>query len=249
MTAYDNTDTYLGIGYTNGGASGTPLTTVLVADDINFASGSAGSRVKIVTLSAYNTGSASLRVNINAWFYAADGQGGGPGTLLGSFRTIPLVPPGVRLISIIDGAGGSFFTVPTSERIWAGVSFDGRPDNLTSASTLNQYGQGVYGPARVGSSGDRIFVGRQAAPTRETTPWERSPNRHSEGTLRLTSGGVSMCNRCRSRVRCWRSRGVRSGCCGVGGRGAEAESPARVFPPHCRGIDWPYGPRTRSLAP
>ena len=158
VPAYDNTTTFAGSGYVNGGATATSAITTLVADDINFAAGSAGLGVRSFTFSVANFDTATFTARPRVRFYAADGTGGAPGTFIAGFSFNPIsFAPGVGPVNTADfGAATPAFTIPTNLKIWAGITFDNVGATATAAN-LNNLGQGLYNPPTVGTSADQFF--------------------------------------------------------------------------------------------
>jgi hypothetical protein len=161
LTLYSNTTNFTGFGVTHGGAAnvgGDNITTML-ADDITTAPGSAGLGVNQLVFSVLNINTSATLARPLVRFYADDGAGGGPGTLLGAINLSPIsFNPGV--VSLIPYTSSStLFNVPADGKFWAGLTFD--DNNGTTGATLaalNNLGEGIYNPPTVGSSADVFFA-------------------------------------------------------------------------------------------
>lgn len=149
-TVYSNTANFQAFGYTNGGASGTSLTS-LVADDITPITGFAGSKVTTFSFSVVNFNTTASTFSPLVEFYNTNGAGGGPGTLLAAFQFNPLTVASGTVNVFTAASAAGFFALPTGT-FWAGESFTGAP-----AATLNNLGQGLYSPPTIGSSQDVFF--------------------------------------------------------------------------------------------
>ncbi|MDQ6860040.1 MAG: hypothetical protein M3032_02645 [Verrucomicrobiota bacterium] len=165
VTAYSNITTFSGFGLTNGGAAsnGSFFATTMVADDLNLIAGAAGQSVTGFRFSVanFNSTAVSARPTIN--FYAINGAGGGPGTLLASltFNAISFTAGSVATFTFNQA---NLFTIPANGSIWAGIFFDNSGTTAT-ATQLNNLGQGIYNPPTVGSSADLFFQGTTAGPS------------------------------------------------------------------------------------
>jgi hypothetical protein len=159
LSIYSNVTNFLGTAATNGTATlqGTNTITALLADDLTFArtppTNITGYRF---TVANFNATAVSVRPLVR--FYAADGPGGTPGTLLGgnNFNAISF-PAGNVSILTATGAGIGPFTL-TTQTIWAGITFDNN-NGATGATLaqLNNFGQGHYNPPNRGTSADLAF--------------------------------------------------------------------------------------------
>lgn len=156
---YSNVTTFLGTGTRNTLATlqGTNTITALVADDLTFVrtppTSITGYRF---TVANFNATAVSARPLVR--FYANNGPGGGPGTLLGgnNFNAISFAAGNVVILTA-SGAGIGPFTL-TTQTIWAGVTFDN--NNGATGATLAQLdnlGQGNYNPPDRGTSADLAF--------------------------------------------------------------------------------------------
>lgn len=143
--------------FAQGPSEGSPTTTRIAADDITFAAGSAGKSVTRIIWSVYNSTSTDITARINLFFWDSDGTDGDPGTFLGNG---PLSPQPLQHQAITYFAltiPENIFVVPTSERIWAGMSFDNGGGATASNSDIDSLGQVVAGPPDVGSSADVFY--------------------------------------------------------------------------------------------
>ena len=159
IVIYDNTTTSLSAQVINGGATST--ITRLVADDIHFATGTAGQNITGFSFTVFNADTVSFSARPRVRFWLPDGTGGGPGTYYNSigFSFSP--------ITFVAGDNGFFtasfatpvagFTVPAGEVFWAGMTFDNSTATATTAN-LNNLGQDLYNPPLLGSSTDMIFT-------------------------------------------------------------------------------------------
>lgn len=154
--AYSNLTNFSGFGADSGGASGTSGT-ILVADDLHLAAGTAGERVTGFTDCTADYFFFNVSVTAHVRFYADDGFGGRPGTLLAARdfdqTLVPTSPPDEpSLSSYTDPAG--FFVVPTDEVVWAGIYFTSA---TASVEELNHVGQGLFYAPTIGSTEDFFF--------------------------------------------------------------------------------------------
>lgn len=159
-TAYSNVTNFSGQGFINGGATvGTPLSTVLVADDINLGAGIGGRLITSFQFTVANFNTTTLTIRPTVSFYAANGAGSGPGTLLAALGFNPIsVNAGNGSIFTFTNAAGVFMA-PASGSFWAGVSFDnGGTSTATTAAQVNNFGQLLFNPPTVGTSSNVFFV-------------------------------------------------------------------------------------------
>lgn len=161
INRYANVTTFTGSAFASGGAqnqAGNTITTLL-ADDINR-TGAAGQALTDFTFSVanLNTGNVSARPRVR--FYAADGVGGGPGTLIGGYTFNPIsFVPGVSTFFTGLLVGGP--VMPTS--FWAGITFDNNTGATgATAAQLNNLGQGLFDPPTLGTSADRHWISAAA---------------------------------------------------------------------------------------
>lgn len=159
---YSNVTTFLGAGVANGGAAlqaGNTITR-LVADDLTPTGG--GVDVFDFTFSVVNFDAVALTFRPRVRFWFADGAGGGPGTYYNlpasvGFTFNPVTVNATTIVLFTASLGTGQMTMPTST-FWAGMTFD--DNNGTTGATaaqLNNLGQGLFGPATVGSSADLYF--------------------------------------------------------------------------------------------
>jgi hypothetical protein len=162
-TVYDNTENFLGYVYPNGGAteiSGDDIT-ALVADDIQTVGG-AGQGVNSFAFSIANLDPSTVTAQPIVSFYAGDGSGGLPGTVLAAYELGPVsVPSGEgRFLQV---TGTNLFTIPTNGFFWAGINFDDANGTTgATAANLNNMGQLLCDPPVVGSSQDGFFISDNA---------------------------------------------------------------------------------------
>ena len=150
---YSNETNFTGYSFSNGGATTAKKNTYLIADDINTLAGSGGQSVVSLDFSLANTSTVAISVSPTLDFYAANGTGGNPGTLLASDPLSSIsVPSGVGLYTYAPG--GTIFTLPTSGSFWAGITFTSA---TATAAQLNKIGQGIFNPPVVGTSQDLLF--------------------------------------------------------------------------------------------
>lgn len=138
---------------------GTGTYASLVADDITPVSGYAGEAVSSLTFTAYNGSDTPVTAVADLRFYAADGAGGGPGTLLFGYDTgaFSLDANASAFEPVTLPTVGSTFNLP-SGTFYAGVSFsDGGGTTGATADQLANLGQVVFDPPTLGSSADSFF--------------------------------------------------------------------------------------------
>lgn len=156
--------------YLNAGAtSGNPLT-FTVADDITFAAGSAGTLIHQFWWTVTNHDTATFTARPRVRFWADDGAGGGPGTLLAAFSFNPISFTAGTIGAYRTGdLGASSWAVPANGHMWAGVLFDNSTATATF-SNLNNLGQGIMNDPDIGSSQDEIWISSTAAANNVNNP-------------------------------------------------------------------------------
>jgi hypothetical protein len=156
---YNNTTTFSGSAYVNGGAAsnGSFFVTRTVADDLNLAAGSAGASITgfAFTVANLNTSAASVRPNVV--FYSDNGPSGGPGTVLAAIAFNAVNVGSGTVSSFTFNPATTLFTVPTNGRIWAGIFFDNGGGSTATSAQMNNFGQGLFNPPTIGSSADLFF--------------------------------------------------------------------------------------------
>jgi hypothetical protein len=163
VTFYSDITNFSGFGFAQGsGSSGTvgSITSTLQADDITPIAGAAGQSVNAVEFSVANFNTTAVTATAMVRFFAADGSGGGPGTLIGQFDFSPTsFGGGVQLLNFDPGT--AIFTIPAGGTFWAGIAFSDSDGNGGStgatAAELNELGQGIFAPPTIGSSQDEFF--------------------------------------------------------------------------------------------
>ncbi|MCW3054622.1 MAG: hypothetical protein JWN14_3792 [Chthonomonadales bacterium] len=156
---YNNLATFTGNGFTNGTAtvqSGNDITK-LVADDINFATGSTGAIVTQFTFTVANFNATTVSARPLVRFYTNGGTGGGPGTFLGGANFAPITF-NAGSVGSFTAPLGSYFIVPTANSVWAALTFDDNNGATGATATqLNGLGQGIFNTPTVGSIQDAFF--------------------------------------------------------------------------------------------
>ena len=179
---YSNVNNFSGQGFINGGATSTAATggTLLIADDITVVGG-AGQSVTGFTFSVANFDAASVSARPRVRFWAADGAGGGPGTLLSgfSFNPITFTAGNTGLFNATIAAGQ--VVIPANGKFWAGIFFDGSGTTATVAQ-INNLGQGVFDPPTLGSSANSYWI--------SSTPGSNLVN-NPAGSLQTFSTGTA----------------------------------------------------------
>jgi hypothetical protein len=161
VIAYDNTATPLVSAFPNGGAADQAGNTItrFVADDIAPVPAAAGQSVTQFTLSVANLNPTAVSARPRVQFFAPNGPGQAPGTLLLSLA-FPATTFGASTISLITSsplAAGQFVLPATF--FWAGVVFDNNNGGTgATPAQLNNFGQGAFHPPTVGSSFDIFFL-------------------------------------------------------------------------------------------
>jgi hypothetical protein len=154
VVVYQNTTNPTGGGFAFEGAllTGSNLAANVDLNELTLAAGSAGDRITSLSFLSFNGNTMAVAARPTMYLWAANGAGGDPGTLLGSFA--------LPLETLATGQSTLSLTVPTtvivpaSMQIWAGIGFDN--DNGASAITaaqLNLLGALTYHPATVGTDG------------------------------------------------------------------------------------------------
>jgi hypothetical protein len=157
---YSNTSNFSGDVTQNGSATelDTFDRTGIDADDIMPIAAGVGADVNSITYNIVNLNSTAVVFQPFLSIWAADGAGGGPGTLLYS-QGLPDISqvPGIEIYTFASG-GPTLFVAPG--QFWAGISFDNDNGSLSISSLeLNNLGQGIYAPPTVGSSANEVFLG------------------------------------------------------------------------------------------
>jgi hypothetical protein len=152
---YDNTTTLAGIVFAFDGATltGTNLATNVDVNELTLAAGSAGEQITSLSFIAFNRNRVAVETRPTMYVWAANGAGGDPGTLLGSFA-LPLETFSLGETRSLSLTVPTTLIVPASLQIWAGLGFDN--DNGASAITaaqLNELGGPAFHPATVGTDG------------------------------------------------------------------------------------------------
>ena len=160
---YSNVTTFSGSGVLNGGAAlqGANTITRLTADDLTPIGG--GIDVTQFKFSVVNLNAVQLTFRPRARFWFADGAGGAPGTYYNlpaavGFTFNPVTVGATSATVFTAALGAGVMTMPTST-FWAGLTFDNNSGGTgATAAQLNNLGQGVFGPADVGTSADQYFA-------------------------------------------------------------------------------------------
>ena len=160
---FDNTTNDTNFGVANNFAAtinGNTIST-MVADDIIFAPGYVGRQINGLTFTVVNFDTSDVTARARVRFYDSDGASGGPGTYLGGLDFTPTTYTGGGTLDYFDytaPSNSSVFTVPISNKIWAGIVFD--DNNGTTGATIDQInslGQGLFDPPTVGTSSGVAF--------------------------------------------------------------------------------------------
>jgi hypothetical protein len=176
---YDNTTTpvsgyaFLGATDVNG-----DLTTNIAINEVTVAAGTAGDQITSLEFQAvYSSNITGVFVSARpVWsFWAADGPGGDPGTLLAQFFSSRLV---TFVATPACDCGGVVFDynvstpllVPANGQIWVGLSFDNDygASSITAAQ-LNNLGGVTFDPATVGKDSLEAFYVAPGAPLTDPT--------------------------------------------------------------------------------
>src|SRR5580658_5097745 len=121
--AYQNTTTAVGAFEFNGATTvGSNLAGNVDINELTLAAGSAGDSITSLSFIVDNFNNGAVEARPTMYIWAADGAGGGPGTLLGDF-VLPdeTLAAGTNTISYTLPDG---LTVPSNMVIWAGIGFD-----------------------------------------------------------------------------------------------------------------------------
>src|SRR4051794_7331196 len=146
------------------GGSGA-LITPLIADDLNLIAAGAGASITRFQFTVANLNSVATNARPIVNFYANNGAGSGPGTLVASF-TFNVITFNAATVAIFTFApGGTLFTVPANAALWAGIMFDNGGGATATQAQLNNLGQGIFDPPTIGSSADLFFRSTANGPT------------------------------------------------------------------------------------
>lgn len=156
---YSNIDTFSGFASANGGAqvqSGNTITR-LNADDISMLGAlNQGAGVTQFSFNVANLNAVAVSARARIRFYAADGSGGGPGTVIAGFSFNP--------ISFTANTVQTYFTTLTAgtlllpQNFWAGITFDNNTGGTgATLAQMNNLGMGLFNPPAIGTSQDVFF--------------------------------------------------------------------------------------------
>lgn len=157
-SVYSNVTNFTGSGFSNGGAAADPANaantiTRLLADDLTLIRGDVIRGFQF-SVANFNTVAVSARPRVR--IYAADGAGGGPGTLLVAVSFAAISFPANNVSLFTYNPQTVLFTAP--QKIWAGMVFDNNAGATgATAAQLNNLGQGTYDPPNLGASADLVF--------------------------------------------------------------------------------------------
>jgi len=150
VSVYDNTTAPQAAGvYLNGGAvSGI---TDLVADDTTPTASGILDEFSFGVANTDPAASFSARPRIRFW--AADGVGGAPGTLIGGFTFNPITfsPNSLNLFTTGTGLAANNINLPAGT-LWWGMTFDNAGGASATNAQLNLLGQILIDPPSIGSS-------------------------------------------------------------------------------------------------
>jgi hypothetical protein len=155
---YQNTTTAVSAFVFNGAATvGSDLAANVDINELILAPGYGGSTVTSISFQADNFNSTAVQARPVMYVWAANGAGGTPGTLLGTFA-LPLeaLTTGTTTLSYSIAPGS--LLVPANDIIYAGIGFDN--DNgasSISAAQLNDLGGLTYNPATIGTDGVQAY--------------------------------------------------------------------------------------------
>lgn len=153
---------YSGYAFKNGLATSNPGSTSMVADDIWF-DGVPPYQIDKIRFTMFNFNASARSVKPRIRLYRPDwGNGGIPGELITGFdfNAISIAASGG---SIITGTVPEF--IMYDDVIWAALYFDnGTGTNTTTLTQLNNFGQGIWNYADVGSSDDIFWQSTDPGP-------------------------------------------------------------------------------------
>ena len=176
--SYSNITTFSGFAASNGGATST--ITNLLADDLLTLT--PNTLIEGFTFSVSNLDTVAFSARARVRFYAADGTGGAPGTLISGFSFNPITFNAGSVGLFSANVSTTPFLVPSTGKIWAGMTFDNVGATATTAN-LNNLGQGLFDAPTVGSSADLDFLtsapgsffASNPAGTLRTSPFTANP--------------------------------------------------------------------------
>jgi hypothetical protein len=158
---YQNTTNPTGGSFAFNGATltGSNLAANVDLNELTLAAGTAGEHITSLSFLAASFSTSSVEARPTMYVWAANGAGGNPGTLLGSFA-LPLETFAPDVQTTLSLAVPATLIVPADMQIWAGIGFDN--DNGASAITageLDSLGAFTYHPATVGTDGAQaLFI-------------------------------------------------------------------------------------------
>jgi hypothetical protein len=168
VQVYNNTEAFQGVGGTstfnqaqlNGGATSGASGTLLLADDLFLDPSAAGQLIGRMDWVVVNTDpTTALSVRPRMRFWADDGAGGGPGTLISgvTFNAISFAANTRTGLFFNFAASAINIPIPANSHIWIGMLFDD-PTNVVTAAQLNEMAVAITNAPTIGSSQDRYFA-------------------------------------------------------------------------------------------
>ena len=132
--------------------------TVLVADSIAFAGGTAPFNISKFYFTVANTNTVAVTARPIVQFYEADGPNGSPGTLISTFTFTTTTFPPSSVSKYYTATVQPLFTT-NNRSIWAGMTFDDSyGETGATLDQMSKLGQGIYNPIDIGSSSDGAFI-------------------------------------------------------------------------------------------
>lgn len=174
VVVYSNTSSFLGTGFSNGGATtfGSNTITRLVADDLIFGNSTpAGLQINSISFSVVNFNGVAVTARPIISLYAD--TAGLPGTLLANFVINPITYNAVSaaLFTLNLTPSNALVTLGPGNRMWAGLSFDDNSGGTGASLTqMNNLGQALFNPPTLGTSQDLFFLSTAAGVGNSSNP-------------------------------------------------------------------------------
>jgi hypothetical protein len=156
VTFYDNTATFLGtpqlVSATgpNTSVAGNTITS-MITDDITLDPSGDGGMANSFAFTVINANATATTFRPRVRFFAADGPGGTPGTLITGFTFGAITQNATSAVTY--GATATFGPLPLDGHMWAGLMFDNNGGATGATATdLANLGAGEFNPPAVGSS-------------------------------------------------------------------------------------------------
>jgi len=152
---------YSGSAFKNAGATASPGSTTMVADDIAFSGPPPYQIDKIrFTIANFNASARTIKTHIRL-FRPNWANLGEPGELITGWD-FGAISINASTLSVITGTVPEF--ILNDDVVWAGIYFDNSGTTTSTLTQLNNFGQGIWNTVDVGSSEDLFFQSTDPGP-------------------------------------------------------------------------------------